>query len=111
MIARQFQLYQLETLDEEHIKMTTYKYWSKIGELTNGNAEPERGFSENKYILDDREQLNEETIIALRMIKNNINLYKDIEDFPVHNRRLLDLCYNARQKYFAYLDMKKEKEK
>ena len=38
--------------------------------LSHGNAEPERGFSENKRILEHREGLHEETIVALRMIKD-----------------------------------------
>lgn len=111
-------------------ELTTYAFWKKIGEIQNlqgtpkfggltklvnaclsishGNAEPERGFSANKKTLQDRESLEPETIVALRGVKNFIDLCGK----PVTiTRRLLDLCYNARQKYFAHLEVKKAEEK
>lgn len=127
LIVQQLKLYQTETFDE----CTTYTHWCKVevikdvnGELmyhelsqlaktilclSHANSDPERGFSENKYVLEDRGSLEEETIIAIRMVKDTFNHVSD-EEFPI-NRRLLQLCSNARQKYFVFLEQKKaEKE-
>lgn len=72
-------------------------------------CDPERGFSENKNILDDRGSLEEETLIAIRMVKDTIN-HIPVNEFQI-SRRLLQLCSNARQKYFVFLEQKKaEKE-
>lgn len=112
-------------------ELSTECYWEKIGELkshdgqlkftelvklvktclclSHGNAEPERGFSENKHVLSGRERLSEETIIAIRTVKNNLNLYGSVENFPI-SRRLLDLCQDARKKYFIYLDLQKQQQ-
>ena len=35
--------------------------------LSHANSDPERGFSENKYILEDRSLLKVATIVALRL--------------------------------------------
>lgn len=43
--------------------------------LSVGNAQPERGFSENKLLLDGRLNLGEATIEAIRLIKHEINLH------------------------------------
>lgn len=53
--------------------------------------------------------MDEETIIAIRAVKNYINLCGSPLNFGI-NRQLIDLCGIARQKYFAFLDTKKEKE-
>lgn len=72
-IAQQFIVYQTKSLDESFNKLSSFEFWQKIGEIQNlqgspefgdlvklvnvcfslshGNADPERGFSENKYIL------------------------------------------------------------
>lgn len=109
--------------------MDSFNYWCFIGEicdqqgepkfgeltkfaktylsLSHGNAAPERGFSLNKYVLQGREQLHEDTITAIRMVKDAISLYDKIDDFPI-NRRLLDLCAASRKKYFLHLDVEKQ---
>lgn len=125
-------MYQTETLDESFNELTSYVFWSKVGEILNlqghskfgdivklvkacfslshGNAEPERGFSENKRILHGRDALEPDTIVALRAVKNFINLSQGCENIVI-SRRLLDLCSLARKKYFAYLDAKNDLEK
>lgn len=112
--------------------MTTYDFWKKISEieslqnelrfndlsklvfaclsLSHANADPERGFSHNKAILEHRESLEENTIVAIRMVKDAILKFENIENFPI-TRRLLDLCALARKKYFLHLDIEKENEK
>lgn len=50
--------------------------------LTVGNAQPERGFSENKLILEGRTNLNQNTIEALRLIKHEINLHNVPSSYP-----------------------------
>lgn len=43
--------------------------------LTHGNADPERGFSENKHILtDERSVLSHDSIIGLRTVKNVLDV-------------------------------------
>ncbi len=76
--------------------------------LTHGNAEPERGFSVNKYILQHREGLHEETIVALRMIKYFISLYDDITDIPI-TRCLSTLGQETRNKYHLFLELKQKR--
>lgn len=77
--------------------------------LSHGNSDPERGFSENKYVLEDRGSLDDHTLVAIRMVKDTLN-HIDVTDFPI-SRRLLQLCSNARQKYFAFVEQQKiEKE-
>lgn len=108
--------------------MCSYRYWCFIGEikdqqeeqkfrdltmlakaylsLSHGNAAPERGFSLNKSVLQDREQMHEDTIIAIRMVKDAVLMYGKPENFPI-TRRLLDLCASSRKKYFLHLDVEK----
>lgn len=42
--------------------------------VSHGNAVPERGFSVNKHLLQDRSLLKEKTIVSLRFVKEAINL-------------------------------------
>lgn len=78
--------------------------------LSHGNAAPERGFSDNKYVLENRDALAAETIVAIRMVKSAIRFYDGSINFPITSR-LLALCKASRQKYQAYLDKQKlEKE-
>lgn len=121
---------QMETTVEME-KQTSYTYWCevskitdihdrpKFGEiaklaitymcLTHGNATPERGFSENKAVLQHRESLEEETIVSLRMVKDFLKHYDDVTEFPI-TRRLLTLCLNSHQKYQEFLDMQRKDE-
>ncbi|KAJ6649103.1 hypothetical protein Bhyg_04336 [Pseudolycoriella hygida] len=127
-IVRQFKLYQTEdiNLDEE---LDSYSFWRMIGgmkdqqnhlkfddlsklartclTLCHGNAAPERGFSFNSTMLQNREETKEDTIIAIRIVKDAILHYGKVEDFPI-TRRLLDLCASSRQKYFLHLEVEKQ---
>ncbi|KAJ6645629.1 Zinc finger protein [Pseudolycoriella hygida] len=71
------------------------------------HTDPERGFNINKLLLGNREQLKPDTITAIRVVRDAISIYNKVEDFPI-NRRLLDLCASARQKYFLHLDVEKQ---
>lgn len=100
--------------------MCSYSYWCFIGEikdqqgepkfrelsLSHGNAAPDRGFSLNKSVLQNREQTNEDTITAIRMVKDAVLIYDKPENFPI-TRRLSDLCASSRKKYFLHLDVEK----
>lgn len=77
--------------------------------LSHGNATPERGFSENKAVLAHREQLDEDTIVALRITKDFLKHYDDLSELVI-SRRLLDLCAKARDKYGIFLELQKKEE-
>lgn len=128
LIVQQFRFYQTEELELDP-ELDSYGFWTKISEiktlqgepryaelsklafaclsLSHGNADPERGFSFNKGVLQDRESMNEGTITALRMVKDAIIQHGGVENFPMP-RRLLDLCAASRKKYFLHLDIEKE---
>lgn len=59
--------------------------------LSHGNATPERGFSENKAVLTHREKLDEETIVAIRITKDFLNIE--------HWTFTFEISRHARQKY------------
>lgn len=128
LIVQQFRFYQTEEIEFDP-ELNSYDYWTKISEiktlqgeprfaelsklvfaclsLSHGNADPERGFSFNKAVLQNRELMGEDTITAIRLVKDAIMHYGSAEDFPM-SRRLLDLCAASRKKYFLHLDVEKE---
>lgn len=86
---------QYETVDFAYTPSQSIdNYWTTVGEyvgadgkprfaelatlaknclcVSHGNAEAERGFSVNKRLLQDRTQLNEKTIVAMRIIKETL---------------------------------------
>lgn len=94
-IRRQYSL--LQTVDIEYNPdIRVEHFWTNAGEYvdkdgqhifreiailakhclctSHGNALPERGFSINKHLLQDRTSLKENTIIALRLVKQAIDL-------------------------------------
>lgn len=95
-IKRQFLLYQNVSILYEPTKCID-NYWTTVGAfvdtdgkcclaelaalaidclcVSHGNAIPERGFSINKQLLQDRSQLQEKTIVALRFAKESIELH------------------------------------
>lgn len=70
------------------------KFAKSILVLAVANAQPERGFSENKQILHGRELLSEETLEALRLTKNAINLHC-VSTFLPMTKELLKSFSNA----------------
>lgn len=78
--------------------------------ISHGNAGPERGFSLNKNVLDDRHSLGEETIEALRLVKEAVLLYGGVTKFPI-NRMLLTYARNAHSAFLNFLEMQKESKK
>ncbi|CAH0555059.1 unnamed protein product [Brassicogethes aeneus] len=74
--------------------------------ISHGNANAERGFSLNKYILNDKNSLDKSTIIALRMIKDNLKDSQAVKNFPM-SVTLLQMVGNAKRKYTEYLETQK----
>lgn len=125
LIKMQFRLYQTQTVDmnieEEKIDL----YWTKVGSIKNdnneliykeladmvkavlsishGNAVPERGFSLNKNLLENRTSLKEETIVALRVVKDSVILHGGVGNFPI-DKGLLNSVKNSRAAYQVHLD-------
>lgn len=95
-IKRQYLIYQ--TIDILYDPTETVnEYWNRVGAfvgtdgkccfaelaalakdclcVSHGNAVPERGFSINKQILQDRSQMQEKTIVAMRFVKEALLMY------------------------------------
>lgn len=131
-VVAEYKAYQSETFhvpetDPEN-PLRIEDYWSFIGKIKNsegnlkfktlvklvriclsvshGNSDPERGFSENKHILDGRECLGEDTIVAIRLVKESVRLHGGIQNFPI-NRRLINLFENTKTAYDESQAMKK----
>ena len=78
--------------------------------LPHGNADPERGFSINKYLLQVHgSQIKEDTIEAVRLVKDQIIKRNGIMNVPI-TKDWLKSCQSASQKYNVYLEAKKEEE-
>lgn len=129
LVVQQFKMLQAESTQDME-KLTSTSYWNAVSKINNihnepkyaevakmsmafmclnhGNATPERGFSENKAVLNHRESLDEDTIIAIRITKDFLK-HTDLTKFEV-NRRLLTLCGHARKKYGEFLDQQKIEE-
>lgn len=108
-IKMQFQYFQTENIpyegliDEFWTKLLDYKMNEKYAfkelselaltclSLSHSNVVPEQGFSLNKYIIQNKESIDEITIEAVRMVKDFILSINGIEDFPI-NRRLFEVC-------------------
>lgn len=95
-IKRQFLLYQTVNILYEPTKTCIESYWTEVsafvgtdGKLclaelatlaidclcvSHGNAIPERGFSINKHLMQDRTQLQEKTIEAIRFVKESLEV-------------------------------------
>lgn len=67
--------------------------------LSVANVQPERGFSENKQLLEGRALLDESTIETLRLIKHEINLYNVPGTYMPITPQLLKCFKNAHVKY------------
>ena len=75
--------------------------------LSHGNATPERGFSINKILLAVHGyRTYEDTIVALRMVKDAINRVGGCCKFPI-TRELLDKAKDAYKKYDADREAKR----
>lgn len=131
LIKMQFRLYQTQTVDmnieEEKIEL----YWTKVGcikndnneflfsdlanmvkavlSISHGNAVPERGFSINKNLLENRSSLKEDTIVALRLVKDAVILYGGVSNFPI-DKGLLNSVKNSRAAYQAHLETQQTEE-
>ena len=78
--------------------------------MPHGNADPERGFSINKNMLDVHgSSTKEETIVALRFIKDELIHRGGPLKIPL-TKELLKSCRNARSSYFAFLEAQKLEE-
>jgi len=74
------------------------------------NATPERGFSVNNNIVtDDRCNLDEETIVAIRFVNDFMSRYAAITDFAI-DKRLLQHAKESHSRYKQHLETKKVQE-
>ena len=59
--------------------------------LTHGNSVPERGFSINKIMLDAHgTTIYEDTIVALRLVKGELNRVNGVMNFKITSELLAD---------------------
>ena len=110
----------LKRLDEYWVKICELldenwnKKYSELWQLvkcvmliSHGNADPERGFSINKHMLNIHGySLGEDTIIAVRIVKDYIIKCGGSENVPVTNA-LLKSCKQARDRYHTDLEEKR----
>lgn len=67
--------------------------------LSHGNADPERGFSTNKHMLNIHgSSTDQKTIEALRLVKDYINLNGGVSNIKI-SKDLIKRCSMARQRY------------
>ena len=79
--------------------------------ISHGNSVPERGFSINKYLLQVHgSSTSEETIEALRFVKEEICCVGGVMKFPI-NRELPSSVKGAHGKYVADLEAKRTQRK
>ncbi|XP_065643869.1 uncharacterized protein LOC136075251 [Hydra vulgaris] len=110
-------------------KQSKYKridnYWSQVGTIcdeagnlkfpqllalvkcvltfSHGNSSPERGFSINKNFIEGHStNLKEDTIVALRLVKDELNQVGGVMNFPVTSN-LIKCCKESHQRYEVYL--------
>ena len=75
--------------------------------ISHGDSAPESGFSINKHILDIHgHSLKEDTIEALRVVKDEILRYPSLLDIPV-TKEMLQNIKASRQRYQADLEAKR----
>ena len=71
--------------------------------LSHGHAVPERGFSMNKIMLESHGYtIDNDTIAALRLVKNSIRKEGGVDKFPM-TRKLLNYSLESYAKYQKYL--------
>lgn len=128
--AEAYKLCGLEEPDTRSVYKRADYYWSKVGELldengnkkypqllvlarcalsvTHGNGFPERGFSINRFILESHgTRLDEETIIALRTVKDELCRVGGALKFPL-SEGLRKSVKGARAKYRADQEERKK---
>ena len=78
--------------------------------LSHGNAVPERGFSMNKIMLESHGYtIDNDTIAALRLVKNSIRKEGGVDKFPI-TRKLLNYSFESYAKYQKYLASKRRED-
>jgi hypothetical protein len=78
--------------------------------LPHGNADPERGFSINKKIIEVHgTSLDSDTIEAIRLVKDYLLTVGGVEKVQI-NKELLKSCASAYSRYNFYLQEKKKEE-
>lgn len=133
-VMANYKVYESETFyvpeTDSEIPLRIEDYWSSVGKIKNaegnlkfntlaklvricisvshGNADPKRGFSENKHTLDGRESMGEETIEAIRLVKESVRLHGRILNLPI-NRKLINLFENSKAAYDESQAKKKPK--
>lgn len=79
--------------------------------LTVANAEPERGFSENKNLLDGRTKLDELTIESLRLVKHEINLHNNLPTLLPITKEMISYFNSSFKNFNESEQAKKDLEK
>lgn len=78
--------------------------------LPHGNADPERGFSINKKIIEVHgTSLDSDTIEAIRLVKDYLLTVGGVEKVQI-NKELFKSCASAYLRYNFYLQEKKKEE-
>jgi len=76
--------------------------------MFHGNSAPESGFSINKHILDIHgHSLKEDTIEAIRVVKDAILRYPSLLDIPI-TKEMIKNVKASRQRYQADLEVKRQ---
>ena len=76
--------------------------------MSHGNSAPESGFSINKHILDIHgHSLKEDTIEAIRVVKDAILRYPSLLDIPI-TKEMIKNVKASRQRYQADLEVKRQ---
>lgn len=78
--------------------------------LSHGNADPERGFSINKRLIDIHgPNIQEETIEAVRLVKDFLIQLGGLENLVI-NKQLIQMCSDAHLRYKSEQDLKRKQE-
>ena len=79
--------------------------------LSHGQADVERGFSLNNATLrNERNSISGETLIALRIVKDELSLHENIESIPM-TKSIISSYRNAHSRYQERLKAKREEDK
>ncbi len=106
-VTTEWRLYEAESgIKSEWVNLPVDKYWSHVSQqvdslgqpkysnlmvvvkaaltVSHGQADVERGFSLNNHIIDDsRVSLKQQTVVAIRTVKDVVNQYGSVDKIPI----------------------------
>ena len=120
-------------LDEQESPLDFVKFWVEVGDIKNsdgkpkfkilsklaltclclshGNADPERGFSLNKHLLERHgPNIDEETIISICLIKDYLIRIGGLSNIDTIPSNMLRSCRSSYQAYVKFLNDNKKAE-